>query len=310
MGNYAVAVLAILKKQMAQGRRVTVKGGRFPSLAVCDPLVSLNSSHIEKYKTVCGYRNNPGIPLMYPAMLCSDLQMKLMTMEEFPFPLLGLVHLANSIEQYDVLDPSQKFGIEVSLDENILHHEKGYCCNVTGKIFSLDKGTLVWKTVITLLCRTKTETSPGVALYESQIKQSDVEGTQEIERWTLPSGLGREYAAVSGDYNPIHLSAPSAYLFGFRSGAIIHGMWTKARSLATLMPPIEKIQGPSGDPSVPLASAYTEFKTPLFIPSTAALHSKIVPQETNGGMTSRLFEVKGATGEMLPYMRGRCAWRE
>ena len=151
MGNYALAILSILKKQMAQGRRVTVKGGRYPSLAVCDTVVSFNPSHIEKYKTVCGYRNNPGIPLMYPAMLCSDLQMKLMTMEEFPFPLLGLVHLANSIEQFEVIDPSKKVGIEVSLDDNIIHHEKGYCCNITGKIISLDKGSLLWKTVITLL---------------------------------------------------------------------------------------------------------------------------------------------------------------
>jgi acyl dehydratase len=309
MTNYASAVLSILKKQMTQGGRVRVKGGCYPSLVVSAPEISLNPSHIQQYKDVCGYRNNAGIPLMYPAMLCSTLQMKLMTMEEFPFPLLGLVHLANSIEQFEIIDPSQKVRIEISLDENIIHHEKGYCCNISGKIFSVDKGNLLWKTGITLLCRAKPETPLGAVLYESQIKQSDVEDTQEIERWTLSSGLGRDYAAVSGDYNPIHLSAPSAYLFGFRSGAIIHGMWTKARSLATLMPPIEELQKLNGDPSLPIASAYTEFKTPLFIPSTAALCSKIVPKESSGGMTSRLFEVKGTTGEMLPYMRGRCAWR-
>ncbi|MEL6349641.1 MAG: MaoC/PaaZ C-terminal domain-containing protein, partial [Myxococcota bacterium] len=51
--------------------------------------------------------------------------------------------------------------------------------------------------------------------------------------WRLPENLGRKYARISGDYNPIHLSALTARPFGFRR-AIIHGMWTKARCLAQL----------------------------------------------------------------------------
>ncbi|HBP2819170.1 TPA: acyl dehydratase, partial [Pseudomonas aeruginosa] len=43
----------------------------------------------------------------------------------------------------------------------------------------------------------------------------------------------RRYARAAGDYNPIHLSAPSAKLFGFPR-AIAHGLWNKARSLAAL----------------------------------------------------------------------------
>ena len=45
--------------------------------------------------------------------------------------------------------------------------------------------------------------------------------------------VGRRYAKVSGDVNPIHLHPLGARLFGFR-GAIAHGMWTKARCLAAL----------------------------------------------------------------------------
>jgi len=45
--------------------------------------------------------------------------------------------------------------------------------------------------------------------------------------------LGRRYASVSGDRNPIHMHASSARLFGFPQ-AIAHGMWTKARALAAL----------------------------------------------------------------------------
>ena len=45
--------------------------------------------------------------------------------------------------------------------------------------------------------------------------------------------LGRRYAAVSGDRNPIHMHSLSAKALGF-PGAIAHGMWTKARCLAAL----------------------------------------------------------------------------
>jgi acyl dehydratase len=51
--------------------------------------------------------------------------------------------------------------------------------------------------------------------------------------WRLPGDLGRRYASVSGDHNPIHVHPLTARLFGFPS-AIAHGMWTKARALAAL----------------------------------------------------------------------------
>ena len=51
--------------------------------------------------------------------------------------------------------------------------------------------------------------------------------------WRLASDLGRRYAAVSGDTNPIHLSPLTSWLGGFRR-PIVHGMWTHARALAAL----------------------------------------------------------------------------
>jgi acyl dehydratase len=49
----------------------------------------------------------------------------------------------------------------------------------------------------------------------------------------VPGDVGRRYAGVSGDRNPIHLHPLSARLFGM-SRPIAHGMWTKARCLAAL----------------------------------------------------------------------------
>ncbi|MEV5316138.1 MaoC/PaaZ C-terminal domain-containing protein [Streptomyces sp. NPDC052687] len=52
-----------------------------------------------------------------------------------------------------------------------------------------------------------------------------------LAAWPLGGDLGRRYAAVSGDRNPIHLHPLTARLFGFPR-PIAHGMWTLARCLA------------------------------------------------------------------------------
>ena len=72
--------------------------------------------------------------------------------------------------------------------------------------------------------------------------------------WRVPGDLGRRYAAVSGDRNPIHLHALSAKAFGFPR-AIAHGMWTKARCLAALRLP-------------DALTAEVRFKQPILLPST------------------------------------------
>ena len=51
--------------------------------------------------------------------------------------------------------------------------------------------------------------------------------------WRLPGDLGRRYAAVSGDRNPIHLYPLTAKALGFPR-QIAHGMWSLARCVAAL----------------------------------------------------------------------------
>jgi acyl dehydratase len=72
--------------------------------------------------------------------------------------------------------------------------------------------------------------------------------------WKIPGDIGRSYAAVSGDRNPIHLRKLSARLFGMPR-PIAHGMWLKARCLAAL-------EGHLPDPF----EVDVSFKLPVFIP--------------------------------------------
>jgi acyl dehydratase len=82
----------------------------------------------------------------------------------------------------------------------------------------------------------------------------------------VPGDIGRRYAEVSGDRNPIHLHPLTARLFGFPR-AIAHGMWTKAHALAAF-------EGR-------LPSAFTvdvRFKQPVLLPAKAAFTSWATPE--------------------------------
>ena len=80
--------------------------------------------------------------------------------------------------------------------------------------------------------------------------------------WNVPGDIGRRYAAVSGDRNPIHLHPLTAKLFGMKA-PIAHGMWTKARCLAAL--------------ESTLPDAYTvdvSFRKPILLPGRVTFDAR------------------------------------
>ncbi len=80
--------------------------------------------------------------------------------------------------------------------------------------------------------------------------------------WTaLGADLGRRYAAVSGDRNPIHTARADGQAFGFPS-AIAHGMWTKARALAALEPAARRVH------------RRRAVSRPIALPGTSRLHQR------------------------------------
>jgi hypothetical protein len=80
------------------------------------------------------------------------------------------------------------------------------------------------------------------------------------ETWELPANEGRRYAALSGDYNPVHLWPLSARLFGY-ARPLLHGMDAVGRALAA----IERGHGR------PVATLAAEFRKPILLPATVQL---------------------------------------
>jgi hypothetical protein len=230
-------------------------GSALPDTELVRTGVVVDPAHLAAYNTVCGFRLSDELPATYPHMLAFPLQMALMTEPGFPFPLLGMVHVTNRITQHRALRLGEPLTIRVRA-ENLRAHEKGRQFDVVSEAWAGDD--LVWVDVSTYLRRGG---SSGASSRRDQLAPPTPDAI-----WRVPGDIGRRYAEVSGDRNPIHLHPLTARLFGFPR-AIAHGMWTKAHALAAF-------EGR-------LPSAFTvdvRFKQPVLLPAKAAFTSWATPE--------------------------------
>ncbi|WP_197319619.1 MaoC/PaaZ C-terminal domain-containing protein [Saccharomonospora sp. NB11] len=206
-------------------RRTKAATDTLPDIEYVRGGVTVDPGHLAAYNRVCGFRLTDDLPATYPHVLAFPLQMALMTESDFPFPLLGMVHVANRITQHRPVRLGEKFTLRVRV-ENLRPHDKGTQFDVVSELLP-ELGatdTPVWADVSTYLHRGGTGRS-------SSPKKTELAPPAPNGVWAVPGDIGRRYAEVSGDRNPIHLHPLTARAFGFKS-AIAHGMWSKARCLA------------------------------------------------------------------------------
>ena len=251
-----------------------------PTARLVRSAVELSPAGIAAYARACGFRREQGVPLSYPHVLAFPLHLMLLTRPSFPYPASGMVHLANRIRQHQRLHEGQALRLEVYC-ERWVAHPKGQALSIATRAYSQE--TLVWESD-SLYLRRDVSNPVGEPWSDPLPLQED--GLLRTQRWVLPADLGRRFAKVSGDFNPIHTSVIGARLFGFRR-AIAHGMWTLGRALAALQPPGGLDQ----------AEAHCDFKLPIFLPGQVALcgHPVSGPR--------REFEVRNFAGDK-PHMRG------
>jgi acyl dehydratase len=229
--------------------------------------VEVDVDHLVRYDRVCGFTLRDRLPATYLHVVAFPLAVQIMAAGSFPFPLPGLVHVANRITQHRPLPADGRYDVTVTT-RDLRPHEKGRQFDVVGTA-TLD-GEEVWTDVSTYLRRGGDGGSGdgGDSGDGGQDRPRGTEGAdreappQASARWRVPGDIGRRYAAVSGDRNPIHLTRVTARLFGFPR-PIAHGMWTAARALAAI------------DSRLPDAFTYdVRFKLPLLIPATVAFSAQ------------------------------------
>jgi acyl dehydratase len=212
--------------------------------------IAVDRRRLAAYDRVCGFRLSDTLPVTYPHVLAFPLAMELMAAGDFPFGVLGLVHVGNAIEQRRPLDAGEPLDLRLWA-ERLGEHPRGRTVDIVAE--GQVDGELAWRDRSTYLHR---ESGGG----EKRDKEAPEPPAASAE-WRVPGDIGRRYAAVSGDRNPIHVHGLAARLFG-QPAAIAHGMWTKARCLAAL-------QGH-------LPDAFTvdvAFKLPVLLPAKVAFAS-------------------------------------
>lgn len=197
-----------------------------PEIELTLPRVRAGAEQVAAYNRVCGFDLRDHLPPTYPHVLAFPLHMAVMAEGSFPFGAVGLVHVENQIVQHRRIGLDEELTIKVK-PTKLAPHSKGRTFSLQTKVKAGNR--IVWESTSTMLRRGGGDGSAA--------KRSSGEETEMIAaaEWKLGGDLGRRYAAVSGDRNPIHMHAWTAKPLGFPR-AIAHGMWTKARCLAALEP--------------------------------------------------------------------------
>jgi acyl dehydratase len=262
-------------------------GGEIPDLDLRLEDVTIDPAAVAAYARVCGFGLRGHLPPTYPHVLAFPLQMAVMADGAFPFGAVGLVHVENRIEQHRRVGIEEAFSIRVR-PTKLQPHPKGRTFSLLTEVrVGREK---VWESVSTMLRRGKGD--PGAVA----VREEGGSGSEErfvvlpatappSAEWRLGGDLGRRYASVSGDRNPIHMHSLTAKPLGF-PGAIAHGMWTKARCLAVL------------DSRLPDAFAVdVRFRKPILLPARVEFASA----EDDDGIS---FSVRDAKRQM-PHLDGR-----
>jgi acyl dehydratase len=235
------------------------RGGDLPDTRLARVGVEVDPAAVADYARVCGFPLADALPVTYPHVLAFPLQVALMTDRSFPLALPGLVHVRNVLEQLRPIGAGEALDLEVWADR-LAAHRSGATVDLCASVSA--GGAEVWRARSTYLAR-GAHAPDGAPLADVGVAVGAVD--RLAAQWRVGADIGRRYAQVSGDANPIHLSALTAKAFGFKR-AIAHGMWIEARALAAL--------------SGRLPDAVTvdvAFRKPLFLPSTVTLSTTEVP---------------------------------
>ena len=216
--------------------------------------IKLSASHLQRYREVCGVPAGSPMPAAYLHVVAMPLHMQLFLANEFPVKVLGLIHLRNTIRVLREVPLGVPLALSVHFDTlrlTDIGQEYDFITRYTAE------GEVVWEEVSTMFARGNTPPKEG-AKRPSIERSGHPETGTHTDALDISENTGWKYERVSGDFNPIHLTARTAKMFGFKQ-AVAHGMWSMGRCLgsATALLPTGRIQ------------VDTQFKLPVYLPSQA-----------------------------------------
>jgi MaoC like domain len=209
-------------------RKGLESGGMIPNLVGELLGFNIDKEHLNRYSEICGLEKNSKMPILYPHVIASSIYMNMLTHKLFPFGLVGSLHLRNHIIQHRQINIDGTFDIKVEVIEQRVV-KQGMEFDFTISIL-IDKER-VWESISTWLTRGKFgkeyENSPN-----AEILKTEPEAKHFADLY-IPKNIGKKFAKITLDYNPIHISRILASLFGLKRD-VAHAMWASGNALGKL----------------------------------------------------------------------------
>lgn len=263
---------------------------------------------LRNFATLTGSATDGALPSGLVHVLAFPVALSVMTAPDFPLQLPGMVHLRNSVEHLRRIGAQEHLAV-TAWTENQVRHRSGWQLDLVAEAAA--GGAVVWRGRSTYLARVA-RPAPAAAGPASASPAGAADATSAgpgigcqpfappmpTAMWRLDGGIGRHYAAVSGDYNPIHLSVVTARVHGLKR-PVAHGMYLASRLLAQALPAGVEAFGWTVD-----------FKSPVYIPGSVAV--AVSEHRNHGGQgagqhgTWRETSVTGWTpGRSRPHFNAR-----
>jgi len=225
---------------------------RLSQLSLSMKDVKISQTKLNSFKKFFNINSdNKALPISFLHLLVFRPHLKFMLSKQVPFPVLGLIHMYNDIISHHDVYIDDTVNIDISITE-INQTKKGTEITLHSKIFK--KKRLVWESFSGYLHPNRQKTTEK---RRPKTPRVNIE-YQHSKDWEIQSNIGRQYALLSGDANPIHLASFLAKLFGFKQ-AIAHGMCMAFKSCAEL----ESLS----NFSKPAKRLKVQFNKPVFLPS-------------------------------------------
>ena len=186
-------------------------------------LARIDGQQLARYNALLGFAAG-SVPLTYYYLLTQRAHLATLLERAFPFRVAGMLHVANSLVEVAPLDPARELYLRTTVTIAAASASGAVYCELLTA--ASQDGATVFTCASTYLAKAGKKKGAPAA------QRDAIEG-KRIGGWAVGGSLGRTYASVSGDWNPIHLWRWSARLLGQRR-PIIHGMHSVAAACAII----------------------------------------------------------------------------
>lgn len=231
---YQKAALDAARSKISSGGSLKA----FPEQSVVAEHPGITEDQAEQYRRLLAGEPFDGVhrrslPSVLLHIAGFPVQMALMSRDSFPLPLMGMVHLSNEVLHHQPVHTDTPLQI-LARAGNFAPHRRGTQVDIIIEIYPAGLDPVSASSADCLYSSTSQYLGMGTYLFSKDeggaSSREEFTPPTKTALWTLGTDAGRQYAAVSGDYNPIHLSGLTAKALG-QKRAIVHGMYLAARML-------------------------------------------------------------------------------